>query len=222
MPDNKVTPALSAQESRTLAQGIAPHAVYARVMGRLARHAGVRVFGIFARRLEARTHSARGALECRLMSEADVLPLCADASLDLTASKVRAAFGRGDLCVAAFECDALAGYCWFALSAAPHMDRTWLDFPPDVVYTYKSYVRPVFRGRGIAAAMYCFADPAFLERGRVDAIICVESHNRPSLAAAKRGGFAAAGYAAYVGGARLRTWCSGKAARYRLRFYVPA
>jgi GNAT superfamily N-acetyltransferase len=196
--------------------------VFQFIMSRLSRHAGLRAFRVFARRLEARTHSARGALEYRLMSETDVLPLCADASLDLSAAKVRAAFGRGDVCVAAFEGAALAGYCWFALSAAPHMDRAWIDFPPDVVYTYKSYVRPAFRGRGIAAAMYSYADPEFLERGRVNAIICVESHNRPALAAAKRGGFAAAGYAAYAGGARLRAWCSGKAARYRLRFYVPA
>ena len=190
-------------------------------MGRLARHAGVRVFRIFGRRLDAGTHSGRGALDYRFMSEADVLPLCADASLDLTASKVRAAFGRGDLCVAAFDRDALAGYCWFALSAAPHMDRAWLDFPPELVYTYKSHVRPAFRGRGIAAAMYRFADEVFLERQRIEAIICVESHNWPGIAAAKRGGFSAAGYAAYVGDARLRAWCSSGAARYRLRFYVP-
>jgi GNAT superfamily N-acetyltransferase len=200
---------------------VAPRTAYARIMNRFARHAGLRVFRIFARTLEAGTHDRRGALDCRVMSEADVLPLCADASLDLGASKVRAAFGRGDLCVAAFDRGTVAGYCWFALSAAPHMDRAWLDFPADLVYTYKSYVRPAFRGRGIAAAMYCFADPALLERGRVKAIICAESHNLPSIAAARRGGFSAAGYAAYVGGARLRAWCSSKAARYRLRFYVP-
>jgi ribosomal protein S18 acetylase RimI-like enzyme len=190
-------------------------------MRRLGRHAGLRAFRIFGRRLEAGTFSGRGALDYRFMSEADVVPLCADASLDLTASKVRAAFGRGDLCVGAFAGADLAGYCWFALSAAPHMDRAWLDFPPDVVYTYKSYVRPAFRGRGIAAAMYRFGDPVFLERGRKVAVICVESHNWPSIAAAKRGGFSAAGYAAYIGGAQLRAWCSSRAARYGLRFYVP-
>jgi ribosomal protein S18 acetylase RimI-like enzyme len=190
-------------------------------MGRLARHAGLRVFRIFARKLEAGTHDRRGALDYGFMSEADVLPLCTDASLDLAASKVRAAFGRGDLCVAAFDRGALAGYCWVALSAAPHMDRAWLDFPPDVVYTYKSYVRPAFRGRGIAAALYRFADPVFIQRGRSEAIICVETHNRPGIAAAKRGGFSSTGYAAYVGGTRLRTWCSANAARYRLRFYIP-
>ena len=60
---------------------------------------------------------------------------------------MRAAYARGDLCVGAFSWGELIGYCWFAPSAAPHMDRAWIDFPPDVVYTYKSYVRPPCRGR---------------------------------------------------------------------------
>ena len=190
-------------------------------MGRFARHAGLHVFRIFSRRLEAGAPGRPGPLEYRLMEEGDVLPLCADTSLDLAASKVRAAYGRGDLCIAAFERGDLAGYCWFAFSAAPHMDRSWLDFPPELVYTYKSYVRPAFRGRGIAAGLYRFADPVFLERGRKTALICVESHNWPSIAAAARGGFSAAGYAAYIGGARLRAWCSRTAAGLGLRFYVP-
>jgi GNAT superfamily N-acetyltransferase len=190
-------------------------------MGRLARHAGLRVFRIFARPLEAGTPGRDGRLDYRLLNERDVLLLCADGSLDLTASRVLAAYGRGDLCVGAFHNAELAAYCWFAFSAAPHMDRAWLDFPSDVVYTYKSYVRPAFRGRGIAAAMYRFADPEFLERGRSHAIICVESHNWPSIAAAKRGGFSAAGYAAYAGDTNLLTWRSRRAAGYGLRFYVP-
>jgi ribosomal protein S18 acetylase RimI-like enzyme len=190
-------------------------------MSRLARHAGLRVFRIFGRRLEAQARVARGGLDYRLLSKRDVLPLCADASLDLSPSKVRAAYGRGDLCVGVFDRAELAGYCWFALAAAPHMDRAWLEFPPDVVYTYKSYVRPAFRGRGIAAAMYRVADGLFLERDRTRAVICVESHNWSSIAAAKRSGFAGAGYAAYVGGARLRAWSSRTAAGYGLRFFVP-
>jgi len=196
-------------------------ATYARVMDRLARHAGLRVFRVFGRRLEAETRAAAGHPGCRFLSEREVLELCADASLDLGPRKVEAAFRRGELCAGAFEGGELAGYCWFALSAAPHMDRAWLEFRPDVVYTYKSYVRPACRGRGIAAALYRFADEYFLERGRTHAVICVESHNRPSIAAALRSGFAAAGYAAYAGHAGLRAWCSRAAACFGLRFYLP-
>jgi GNAT superfamily N-acetyltransferase len=211
-----------AEELRSSMRRAGPRAAYARVMGRLARHAGLRVFRIFERPLGAGTQAPAAGLDSGLLSERDAAALCADASLDLTPSKIQAAYARGDLCVGAFLGAELAGYCWLGFSAAPHMDRAWLDFPSDVVYTYKSYVRPAFRGRGIAAAMYRFADPVAVERGRKVAIICVESHNWRSIAAAKRGGFSAAGYAAYVGGARLRVWCSPRAARYGLRFFLPS
>ena len=188
-------------------------------MGRLARHAGVRVFRVFARRLKAGAESADH--DCRLLSEEAVLALCSERSLDLAPGKVRAAYARGDLCVGAFSWGELIGYCWFAPSAAPHMDRAWIDFPQDVVYTYKSYVRPPCRGRGYAAAMYRFADRLWLERGRSSAILCVESHNFASVAAARRAGFSPAGYACYTAGARLRAWRSGAAARHGLRFFAP-
>jgi ribosomal protein S18 acetylase RimI-like enzyme len=199
-----------------------PRAAYARIMPRLARHAGLRVFRMFVRKLDADVRDRpAGALDYRYMSESDVLALCEDPSLELTGSKARAAYGRGDLCVGAFDSAHLVGYCWFAFSATPHMDGLWLDFPSELVYTYKSYVRPAFRGRSIAGAMYRFADPVCLERGRSHAVISVESHNWRSIAAAERGGFSAAGYAAYVD-ERSRAWCSHAAAGYGLRLYVPA
>ena len=191
-------------------------------MSRLARHARLHAFRIFARRLGAARPDPAGCLDYRFLGERDVLPLCADPSLELAGSKVKAAYGRGDLCVGAFDGAHLAGYCWFALSAAPYLNGAWLEFPPELVYTYKSYVRPAFRGRGVAAALYRFADPVFLECGRETAIVCIESHNWPSIAAARRGGFSVAGCAVYAGDARLLAWCSSKAARYGLRFHVPA
>ena len=195
--------------------------LYVRLMSRLGRQAGVRVFRIFGRRLRAWAGPAAPRVDCRLLPEREVLALCADPVLDLVPSKVQAAYRRGDLCVGAFEDGEFAGYCWFALSPAPQMDGAWLEFPDHVVYTYKSYVCPAFRGRGIAAALYGFADTQFLERGRTHAVLCVESHNRPSIAAARRSGFAEAGYAAYLAGARLRAWHSRAAAGYGLRFFVP-
>ena len=194
---------------------------YVRVMSRLGKHAGVRVFRIFGRRLRARVDAAAQRADCRLLKEREVIALCADPALDLLPSKVQAAYARGDVCVGAFQHGVFAGYCWFALSPLPQMDGAWLEFPDHVVYTYKSYVRQAFRGRGIAAAMYRFADALFLQQGRTHAVLCVESHNQPSIAAARRSGFADAGFAAYLGGARLHAWRSRAAAGYGLRFFVP-
>lgn len=197
-------------------------ATYARVMSRLARHAAMRVFRIFDRRLDVRTDDTLGALEYRFLLAREVLILCADASLGLAPANVQAACSRGDVCLGAFDKGVLAGYCWFAFSPLPCMDSAWVEFPPDAVYTYKSYVLPAYRGRGIAPAMYRFPDPIWLRRGRTHAVICVESHNFASIAAAKRAGFSAAGYAAYVGGERLRAWRSGGVAGCGMRFYAPA
>jgi ribosomal protein S18 acetylase RimI-like enzyme len=194
---------------------------YVRVMSRLGKHAGLRVFRIFGRRLRERADAAAQGVVCRLLKEREALALCADPALDLVPLKVQAAFARGDVCVGGFQHGVFAGYCWFALSPLPQLDGAWLEFPDHVVYTYKSYVRPAFRGRGIAAAMYRFADALFLKQGRTHAVLCVESHNEPSIAAARRSGFADAGFAAYVGGQRLRAWRSRAAAGYGLRFFLP-
>ncbi len=191
-------------------------------MSRLSRHARLRVFRIFDRALDHRPVAPGPGMDYRLLSEAQILELCAEPTLDLAPAKARAAYSRGDVCAAAFIKSELAGYCWFAFSAAPHMDRAWIDFPSEVVYTYKSYVRPVHRGRGIAGALYRFADPLWLGRGRRRAMICVESHNLASIAAAKRAGFSSAGYAGYLGGARFGSWRSRPAADYGLRFFAPS
>jgi GNAT superfamily N-acetyltransferase len=203
------------------AQLVNPHDLYARLMAGLGRYAGLRIFRVFDRALGSPVPAVAGGLDYRLLDAREVLAHCDDASLELAHSKVRAAYARGDVCAGAFYGAQLAGYCWFAFSAAPHMDRAWLDFPSHVLYTYKSFVRPALRGRGIAAVLYPAADALAKERGREAAIICVEAHNGSSIAAARRGGFAPVGYAAYAGRGRLKAWCSPAAARYGLRFFVP-
>ena len=148
-----------------------------------------------------------------------MLPFCAEPALDLSASKVREAYARGDLCVGALEGSNLVGYCWFAFSPAPLLDDVWIDFPAHLIYTYKSYVRPAFRGRGIAARLYCFPDSVVLECGRTAAFITVESHNRASIAAAKRSGFHSAGTAGYlIRGVRIVSWRSSTARHSAIRF----
>jgi len=195
------------------------------IMPRLARHAGMRVFRLFARPLASMEAGppAPESIELRVMRAADVLLLCSDTGLDLEQSRVRAAHSRGDVCVGAY-CNAglLVGYCWAAFSTLPHLDGVWVDFGAEAMWTYKSLVRPSHRGRGIAPALYRFADSLGTDRRRRVSIICVESHNRASMAAAARAGYAPDGCAAYVRrGRRLFHWRSPAARRRALRFYVP-
>lgn len=198
-------------------------AVRQRLMSALARRAGLRVFRLFSRRLEPNdSAAAAGPLRLRMVGEPEAGVLCADPELDLAASKVGAAYARGDLCVGAFDAGRLAGYCWLAFSPLPHLDGVWVEFHPQAAWTYKSFVRPADRGRGAAAGLYRFADRACAERGRRFSIICVESHNQRSISAALHAGYERAGWAAYLRrGSRLLTWCSPAARHCAVRFFDP-
>ena len=98
---------------------------YVRVMSRLGKHAGLRVFRIFGRRLRERAATAAQGVVCRLLKEREVLALCVDPALDLVPLKVQAAYARGDVCVGGFQHGVFAGYCWFALSPLPQLDGAW-------------------------------------------------------------------------------------------------
>lgn len=190
----------------------------------LARRAGLRAFRFFRRTLDpAAVPVAPAGLALRVLWEQDVAPLCRRPELDLQPAKVSAAYARGDLCAGAYESDELVGYCWFAFAPSPHLDGVWVDFHEEGVWMYKSLVIPSHRGRGIAPALYRFTDWLCTERHRAFSISCIESHNRPSIAAILRTGYAAAGYAAYLRGkGTLLAWTSPDARRMSVRFYVPA
>lgn len=200
-----------------------PGTLHGRIARALARRAGVRIFRLFGRALRAAGPvPAREGLHLRVLEMPAVNALAADPELDLAAERVNEAYARGDACAAAFKGGELAGYCWFAFSPLPHLDGVWVDFAPDVVWIYKSFVRPAHRGKGVAPALYGFADILGPGRGRGSALICVETHNGASIAAARRSGHASAGSAAYrVRQGSVSAWYSPEARRRALRFYLP-
>ena len=181
------------------------------------------MFRFVTREIEGhRPRPAPAGIDLRLLRETDVLALCADPELDLRCASVKAAYGRGDLCVAAFEGSAVAGYCWLGFAPLPHLDGVWVSFDRRVVWTYKSLVRPSHRGQGVAAALYAFGDTVCLDRGRTQSVICTETHNRASIRAGLRAGYAPAGYGAYrVRGKRLMPWCSPRAKALGVGFFLP-
>jgi GNAT superfamily N-acetyltransferase len=196
---------------------------YALMMRMLGRRAGIRAFRFFRRSLdpEAPAVSLPG-LELRVLREPDIAEYYARPELDLQSGKVRAAFARGDLCDGAFEGRQLVGYCWFAFAPLPHLDGVWVDFHTRGVWMYKSLVLPSHRGRGIAPALYRFTDRLCAERGRGFSISCIETHNRPSIAAIRRTGYAPAGYAGYFcRERRLLPFSSPAAQDMSVRFYMP-
>lgn len=183
------------------------------------------MFRFFARTVlpEQRTVVPGGVAEVRWLDAAELCSLARDTALDLSPAKIDAAFARGDVCVGAYVDGALAGYCWFATAALPHLDGVWVDYSTHVVWVYKSLVLPRYRGGGIAAQLYARAEDRCRDTGRRHTVICVEAHNKASIAAALRARHAPAGYAAYrLSGSGLRTWYSGAVKPYGVRFFSPA
>ena len=183
---------------------------------------GLRLFRMFGRPLERLPGGKPAGLDLRVLGLPELLPLCSNPELNLRPDAVSAALARGDLCVGAFDGATLAGYCWFAFRPLPHLDGVWVRFDPAVAWTYKSLVLPAYRGRGIAAALYRFADPECRERGCRRSVICVERHNGPSIQAALRAGYAAEGYGAYlVRSKRFIAWSSLAAKGGGIAFFRP-
>lgn len=198
--------------------------MHERLARALSRHAGLRVFRFFRRALDPATPATLpGGVAVRMLGEGDLARVCHRPELDLTAEKVAAAYARGDFCAGAYDAGALVAYCWFAFAPAPHLDGVWADFHRQSVWIYKSLVLPSHRGRGIAPALYRFTDGPCVERGRSFSICCIESHNRPSIAAILRAGYAAAGYAGYLRrGRKVLPVTSPAASRMEVRFFIPA
>jgi ribosomal protein S18 acetylase RimI-like enzyme len=168
------------------------------VMRQLARRGGVHLYEVFQRRLDgAAPLPFPPGYEPVALSQAEVLAACAGTELRLSEPSVRAAYAAGGVCVGVRHAGALVGYVWFALQAAPDVAGVWVKVPPSVVYRYKALVLPEHRGKGIAPALYRFADHLFEGMGREAVVNCIATHNFASAAASLRSGAKTLGYAGY-------------------------
>ena len=191
-------------------------------MGQLARRGGVHVFRVFHRRLElAVPWPMPPGYDIDVLTQDEVLAECRDPALDLSETSVRAAYARGSLCIGARQREELVGYVWFAFDAAPHLDGVWVRVPARAIYRYKALVRPAHRGKGIAPAMYRYADRVFSDRGREGVVNCIAAHNWASIAASVRSGARPLGHIAYWRPARrFLSFHSGAVRQLGLRFYL--
>ena len=192
------------------------------VMYQLARRGGVHVLRVFHRRLElAVPWPMPPGYDIDVLTQDEVLAECRDPALDLSETGVRAAYACGSLCIGARQRDGLVGYVWFAFDAAPHLDGIWVRVPARAIYRYKAFVRPAHRGKGIAPAMYRYADRVFRDRGREGVVDCIATHNVASIAASVRSGAHPLGHIAYWRSARRFLSFHSRAVRQLgLRFYV--
>jgi GNAT superfamily N-acetyltransferase len=195
--------------------GEADQTMFATLMHHAARRAGLHVFGVYGRALGA--SAAPGPFSVRRLGEDELFGFCADPELDLRESFVR----LGHACVGAFAGRELAGYAWFAYGDAPHLDGVRVRVPEHAVYRFKAFVRPAYRGKGVASLLYAAADGLVARPGRRHVVNCVAVQNAPSIAASRRSGDALLGYLAYWrGGSRFLALHSRAVAAFGLRFYL--
>lgn len=189
-------------------------------MRELGRRAGLHVLRVYARPLGAAPRGAAPGLELRALGAAELVAHARDPELDLREAMVREAAARGDVCLGALERGALVGYVWFAYARAPHVAGIWVQVPGAAVYRYKSFVRPAYRGRGIAPALYGAADALVGRPGRELVVDCVHVHNFASIAATLKSGSRPLGALAYwQAGRRFAAFHSSAVRRLGLRFY---
>ena len=191
-------------------------------MARLRKYLGLHVLRVLAMPPAGGAPERPGAgLRFAALSEDQALAWAADPELDLNPERVRAAYARGDVCVGVRDGDTPAGYIWYAYGPTPHLAGVWVECGPRARYSYKSYVRPSHRGRGIAAELYRQAYKICPQRGRDLSLLAIDLDNRSSLRASLRAGRRVVGYAGFLllFGRVLATFRSPGAKKAGFRFF---
>jgi hypothetical protein len=166
-----------------------------------------------------RTLQRDGRIALRALTEPEALAWCGDPELELKPDQVQAAFGRGEVCLGAFDGGRLVGYVWLAYGPAPHTGGMWVQFDPRGRYTYKKFVRPAYRGRKVAHGLSALGDAPAFARGREFSLHFVALGNRASLKSALRSGSRTVGYAGVLRCGQLSMpFRSPGARRYGFRF----
>ena len=182
-----------------------------------ARRGGLHVLGVYYRRLGAAAARALvPGIACRRVGGEELLSLCADPELELRASMASGAA----TCIGAFSGGVLAGYAWFAYDDAPHVNGVRVRVPGHAIYRFKTFVRPAWRGRGIAPFLYGAADELVARPGRGYVVNCIALQNAPSIAASLRSGDAPLGRLGYwQAGKRFLALHSWRVDDFGLKFY---
>jgi GNAT superfamily N-acetyltransferase len=165
----------------------------------MRRYLGMNVVRVLQRELGATpVPGASGNIECRILSEEQVLGFAFDPQLELSPCWIRNAYAHGGVCVGALERSRLVGYTWLAFEDTQYTAGVWIGLDAKYRYSYKSFVRPAYRGQRIAQALHALADDPSLRRGRRFAVNFVDLDNHRSIAALQRAGSRSIGYAAYA------------------------
>jgi len=147
---------------------------------------------------DAPDEETRDGIVMRHATSNDLSKACADMPEQLSEDFVEKALRRGDVCVAAFDADAMVSFSWFSFSFAPAEEGTWVQLCKPYRYVFKSYTHPDYRGLRLQRALLFLLDADHLDQGYTHTIGYVESHNYASIAAGIAAGASWVGYAGFL------------------------
>lgn len=188
------------------------------LISRFLRHAGFRGYRVLAIAPGGDPFAPPSGFEVRHAGGAELCGHARDPALGLDPAWITAAEARGDRCVVALAAGRIAGYAWLAPLHAPYEDRHGLRVPEGMLYAYKAYVRPEYRGRGLGRALYRFGAVAAAQCGRGQLLLLVSPRNGAGIASARGAGAEDLGaLVLWLSGSRLRVLRS-PSQRLRIQF----
>jgi len=134
----------------------------------------------------------------RFAAEQDLREMQAKKEFEIYEQDIES-FKSGELCLLHFFNDELNGYTW----AHPHQTPLLLDgvrikIPKSMIYNYKGYTHPQFRGKGYQAFRYFGIFDCFEDKDKTGLVGYVDRTNWSSKRGQKKGGYSAIGRLTYV------------------------
>jgi GNAT superfamily N-acetyltransferase len=180
--------------------------LYAKVMNGLKRIFGLHLFSVYTGHHEigGEVGTLPEGLEMHILTPTEVRRHVDEPRLDFRDASVTQALARGDVCIGAFEGDQLVAFTWRALKGpVPHTPLWDVVWNPGLVYRYKAYTLPEYRGLHIHEVLSKEIDRYLGEQGHTVGLSFIETHNFSSIRTLARKVRRRIGYAGYIQKSRL-------------------
>ncbi|MBE7416617.1 MAG: hypothetical protein HS128_02515 [Ideonella sp.] len=221
--DPASNPARSSGEPRRTVLRRAADYIYDKLRWRL----GLRIYGIYARPLQAGSASAPilpGFTSRRFESaDAEALLSCRGRLEEqLGEAFVRAALAKGDACEAILCDGEIVSFSWHAFTPTHESEGVYVDFPKGMRYGYHAHTLPEYRGRHWPRLMTAVRDHYSRTRGATQTFAAIAVINRSSIRSSVGAGNRRVGFAGYLRRGRLFIpFRSPGARRLGIRFFLP-
>jgi GNAT superfamily N-acetyltransferase len=128
-------------------------------------------------------------LKIRLLVAEDLNSPRIFSGLDLDSREAGAAIASGVDVIAAFQGETIASYLFLSTASPGLNDHLILEFDERLLFFYRAFTRPDFRGHGLMPALLRAALERCASQGFRGVVACIDMGNRPSRRAFRSAGF---------------------------------